>query len=58
MAGNYEGIKAVCYMLRNKGIITNEEYMKCIKELDNSWDKEINSTIDEMLEKVIKKDSE
>ena len=42
-------------MLRLRNLITDEEYLKCLKELNINWEDETNKVIDETLRRVLDK---
>jgi hypothetical protein len=52
---NYNGIRALCQMMKFKGLISKEEYEKCINELNASWDEEAAKVINETLKRVLDK---
>lgn len=55
MINNYTGIKAICHMLKTRGLITEAEFENCLKELNASWEEEAARVINETLEKVLDK---
>lgn len=54
MGDSYLGIISIFQLLRDKGLISKQEYEKCIEELYKSWEYEKDSVISETQHKGLK----